>query len=61
MWRELLTAIALMLVIEGILPFLSPEALRRALERAARLDARALRLCGLLSMLGGVLLLYAVR
>ncbi len=50
-----------MLVIEGILPFLNPEALRRALERTACLEPRVLRLCGLLSMLGGVLLLYAAK
>ncbi len=61
MWHDLLSALALMLVIEGILPFLNPEALRRALERAARLEPRVLRLCGLLSMLGGVLLLYAAK
>ncbi|GBE10929.1 hypothetical protein BMS3Bbin12_01031 [bacterium BMS3Bbin12] len=61
MWHDLLSAVALMLVIEGILPFLNPEALRRALERVACLEPRVLRLCGLFSMLGGVLLLYAAK
>lgn len=61
MWHDLLSAFALMLVIEGLLPFINPEGLRRAMELAAHLDPRVLRLCGLLSMIGGVLLLYAVR
>lgn len=32
MFNDLLAALALMLVVEGILPFLNPEALRRTLQ-----------------------------
>ena len=61
MWHDLFAAIALMLVFEGIMPFLDPERFRRTLLGAARLRAATLRAVGLLSMLIGVLLLYAAR
>lgn len=61
MWHDLLTALALMLVIEGIFPFINPEALRRTLLQVAHLDARVLRVGALLSMVSGVVLLYLVR
>lgn len=57
----LLTALALMLVLEGILPFLSPDTLRRVIQQMAAMDDRSLRLSGLFSMLAGILLLYLVR
>jgi uncharacterized protein YjeT (DUF2065 family) len=58
---DFLAAIALMLVIEGIVPFLNPSGLRRALDLLARLDDRSLRIGGLVSMLAGVTLLYFAR
>lgn len=58
MWNELLIALALMLVIEGVLPFLSPDTFRRTLVTMVRLDDRGLRLTGLASMLIGLALLY---
>lgn len=58
MWNELLIALALMLVIEGVLPFLSPDTFRRTLVTMLRLDDRGLRLTGLASMLIGLALLY---
>lgn len=58
---EVLVAVALLMVIEGIWPFLSPESFRRALLLVAAEDRRALRLAGLASMLMGVGLLYLVR
>lgn len=61
MWQDLLAAVALMLVLEGLIPFWNPGALRNMLEMLARLDDRSIRLAGLASMLTGVLLLYAVR
>jgi uncharacterized protein YjeT (DUF2065 family) len=61
MWQDLLSALALMLVLEGILPFLSPETTRRTLQTASQLDNRGLRITGLVSMLVGVALLYLVR
>lgn len=61
MWHELWLAFALLLVLEGILPFLSPAHFRRALEQAARMDDRSLRLAGLVAMVAGVALLYLVN
>lgn len=61
MWDELLAAFGLMLVLEGILPFLNPNVLRRSLLRMAELEDRALRFAGLASMLLGLLVLYFFR
>ena len=61
MWNDFLAAIALLLVIEGILPFLNPQALRNTLQQMIKLDDRSLRLIGLGSMLTGVALLYWIR
>ncbi len=60
-WQDLLAALALVFVIEGILPFLNPQALRRMLVMVEQLDDRALRMTGLASMVCGLLLLYWVR
>ena len=61
MWDELLAAFGLMLVLEGILPFLSPDAFRQTLQRMAQLENRVLRLTGLGSMGLGLLVLYVFR
>lgn len=60
-WNDLGAAIALILVLEGLMPFLGPEALRRTLEQIIRLDDRALRTIGLISILAGLGLLAWVR
>jgi uncharacterized protein YjeT (DUF2065 family) len=60
-WDDLLAALALVMVIEGIVPFVSPHSLRRMLERVSRIDDRTLRLTGLASMICGVIVLYVVR
>ena len=61
MWSDLLAALALVLVIEGMVPFISPASLRRMLETLAQLDDRTLRVTGLASMICGVVMLYVVR
>lgn len=61
MWQDLLVAIALLLVIEGVMPFLSPEALRRTLLMISQMNDNALRFTGLTSMLLGVVLLYLIH
>jgi len=58
MWQEFAVAVSLVLVIEGILPFLSPNGSRRAAVTAATMSDQALRLLGLGSMLTGIALLY---
>ena len=61
MWDDLVRAIALVLVIEGILPFLTPDGWRQAMLQAGRLPDRALRSVGFVSMLIGVFILYLAR
>jgi uncharacterized protein YjeT (DUF2065 family) len=61
MWHELATAASLILVIEGILPFLSPDRWRRLAITVARVDDRTVRVIGLVSMLMGTAVLYLVR
>ncbi len=61
MAEELIRAIALVLVIEGILPFLSPDGWRQAMIQAGRLSDKTLRTIGLVSMLAGVIILYMTR
>jgi uncharacterized protein len=60
-WSDLLAAFALYLVLEGVLPFLNPQALKRVLTAMTTFSDRQLRLWGLASMAAGVLLLYFVR
>ncbi|MBL0085999.1 MAG: DUF2065 domain-containing protein [Ideonella sp.] len=54
-------ALALMLVIEGLLPFLSPGVWRQVFERATKMSDGQIRFVGLSSMLVGVLLLVLWR
>ena len=49
-------AFALMLVIEGVLPFLSPATWRQVFERATRMSDGQIRFLGLLSLLAGLLM-----
>ena len=58
MWGGLLDAVALLLVLEGIMPFLSPSSVRRLLERVNEMGDNTLRAAGLASMVAGVVLLY---
>ena len=60
-WSDLLAALALYLVLEGVLPFLNPQAMKRVLTTMTTLSDRQLRLWGLVSMAAGVVLLYLVR
>ena len=51
---------ALMLVIEGILPFLSPPTWREAFRRFIEMTDGQIRFAGLASMVAGLLLLFLV-
>lgn len=61
MSNDLLIALALMLIIEGVLPFLNPDMFRRTLITLIRMDDRGMRLTGLVSMIFGLALLYWVH
>lgn len=61
MWHDFSAALALLLVLEGIMPFVHPAGLRRTLATLAELSDSQLRGAGLASMLLGLLLLYIVN
>jgi uncharacterized protein YjeT (DUF2065 family) len=60
-WQDFAVACCLLLVLEGLLPFLSPRAWRHMVETASRMDDRSLRAAGFGSMIAGTLLLYLVH
>ena len=60
-FSDLLAALGLFLVLEGIAPFLNPQGVKRALARLLQVPDRELRIAGLGSMLVGVILLFFVR
>ena len=59
--HSLWLASALVLVLEGIMPFLNPAAFRRALFQMAEMKNRQLRMIGLFSMALGLVILYWVN
>jgi len=61
MWHELLIALALVMVIEGLLPFLSPQGMRNMMRKMSEMDDKSLRVTGLISMVLGVSMLYLVN
>lgn len=61
MWQELLTALALVFIIEGIMPFINPDGLRKMFAMALQMDDKTLRFVGLSSMILGLVLLYIVN
>ena len=60
-WNDLWSALALVLVIEGLIPFIVPAAYRRTMSNVARMAEGQLRTVGLVVMVIGLGLLYAVR
>ena len=55
------SALALMLIIEGILPFTAPKMWRETFRRIVELNDGQLRFAGLASMVCGLVLLFLVR
>ncbi|HBW82531.1 MAG: DUF2065 domain-containing protein [Gammaproteobacteria bacterium] len=61
MWHELAVAFCLMLVIEGIIPFVAPQRLRQLLQTIESLDNEKVRAIGLASMLIGATALLIIN
>ena len=57
----MLTALALMLVLEGLLPFLAPATWRDTFRRLIELNNGQIRFIGLGSMLAGIVLLILIQ
>ena len=60
-WSDLLAAFALYLVLEGILPFVNPQAMKRVMLAFSNFADGQLRVWGFISMAVGLTLLYFVR
>jgi len=61
MWHDLGVAFCLMLVLEGILPFLYPKRWREMVVLLAQVSDSQMRTMGLVSMLVGLGLLYLIN
>ena len=57
---KLLTGLALLLVVEGLMPFVNPNGFRRYLAGLLSMPDTTLRLAGLISMVAGVVLLLLI-
>jgi uncharacterized protein YjeT (DUF2065 family) len=60
-WQDLFGALAIVCVIEGMMPFVNPAGMRRLLVRLCEMNDRELRWGGFFSMLAGLVILYMVR
>jgi uncharacterized protein YjeT (DUF2065 family) len=58
--EALFSALALVLIIEGLLPFLSPKGWRGVFEKVLQLSDGQIRFYGLISMAIGLVLLWVV-
>jgi len=57
-WHDLLTALALLLIFEGLMPFASPESLKKVYKSMVETPESTLRKIGLASIVAGLVLLY---
>jgi len=60
-WSDLGAAVALMLIIEGIMPFVNPKTFRQMLEMVSQMDERNVRTLGAVWMGLGLVVLYWAR
>lgn len=60
-WQVLLSALALVFVIEGIVPFANPTRWRKLVATMAQVSDQQLRIMGMISMSIGLIILYLVR
>jgi uncharacterized protein len=60
-WTDLLAALAIVCIIEGVMPFINPSGMKRLLAKMASMEEREMRIVGFVSMLAGLAILYLVR
>jgi uncharacterized protein YjeT (DUF2065 family) len=60
MGEDLLTALALVLILEGLLPGLAPSTWMKVMRDAAKLGPHGIRIAGIVCMLSGALLLFVL-
>ncbi|MBT8047315.1 MAG: DUF2065 domain-containing protein [Xanthomonadales bacterium] len=61
MMQDLMTAFALVLIIEGLLPFAAPQFWQKAMRDLSQFNPRAIRVGGIVSMLAGAFLLQILN
>jgi len=61
MGSDLWVALALLLVVEGLMPAMSPRLFRQLLASMAQMDDRSIRTSGLVSMVLGAVLVYLLK
>jgi len=59
-WQALLTAFALLLILEGLLPFVSPSSIKKVYKTMMETPESTLRKIGLTSIVAGLVLLYLI-
>ena len=60
-WGDLLAALALVLVIEGLMPFINPRGYKNTMQQMLTLPEKTIRMIGLVSMIAGLIMLNLVR
>lgn len=60
-WADLWAALALVLVVEGLIPFISPRGYKNMVQQMTTMPEQMLRSVGLVLMIAGLLCLYLVR
>lgn len=62
MWlNDILTAVALVLILEGLLPGIAPSTWMKVMRDAAKMGTRGIRIAGIISMVSGALLLHILN
>ena len=60
-WADLWAALALVLILEGLIPFISPRGYRNMIQQMAAMPEKTLRNVGLVLIFTGLVLLLLVR
>ena len=60
-WTDLFAALAILCIIDGVVPFINPSGMKRLLSRIASLEDREIRIAGFISMFIGLTILFLVR
>ena len=60
-WGDFWAALALVLVLEGLIPFISPGGYRNMVQQMSAMSDQVLRNTGLALIIAGAVFLYLVR
>ena len=60
-WHTFFVAMALILVVEGLIPFINPEGAKRMWLRVSEMPPQQLRIIGFVSVIAGLLLLGLIN